>query len=170
MARWRKDFSSLLWTGKETLCNDLIEWLPNDIAFQCAIARCIPKSTVIESIHDLHQWHQWVECRTVLTPRVIMRNREVLWVEIASDTRERRLRPYEFHSTPGTRPRWTKTARSQDSLLGALWSYNGNSSEKFTEKLTVTSFQTFQFYKQKLGNKVGAEERPRAASELSKIQ
>ena len=78
MARWRKDFSPL-WTGKATLCNDLIEWLPNNIAFQCAIARCMPKSTFIESNHDFHQWHQWVECRTILTPLVIMRSREVLW-------------------------------------------------------------------------------------------
>lgn len=134
----------------------------------------MPKSTFIESIQDFHVWHQWVECRTILTPRVIMRSREVLWVEIATDTRERRLCPYEFHWTPGTRPRLTKTARSQDSLLGALWSYNGNSSETFTEKLTTRHFKLFppfiqsQFYKQKLGNKVGAEERPRTAAELRK--
>ena len=31
-------------------------------------------------------------------------------------------------------------------------------------------FAQSQFYKQKLGNKVGAEERPRTASELKKIQ
>ena len=104
----------------------------------------MPKSTFIESIQDFHVWHQWVECRTILTPRVIMRSREVLWVEIATDTRERRLCPYEFHWTPGTRPRLTKTARSQDSLLGALWSYNGNSSETFTEKLTTRHFKLFR--------------------------
>lgn len=144
MARWRKNFSSPLWTGKATLCNDLIDWLPNNVAFQCAIARCMPKSTFIESTHDFHQWHQWVECRTILTARVIIRSRGVLWVEIATDTRERRLCPYEFHSISGTRPRLTKTAQSQYSLLGALWSYNGNSSEKFTEKLATRHFELFR--------------------------